>query len=286
MSYEIRDIPTTKTFADIADTDLFEGQNAVGGALSSFKIAKSDLTPLASETAKGNVEEATDAEMPSASGGGGTGAGATLARLFVNPVKLGTYITAFLAAAHTWALQQIFTVAPRFSSVTASEFLTVDSNKDLASVAAATQAEMITGTDNTKVATPKSVEDKGSVKLRQVSNNATGTTNIDCQSQDTVHVEFTTAITGAAEFTVSNASNLQSLNVTFPVTGSNIAITVPSTTRMARYHEVASGPGWNQSSKILTVSAVGTADLFEFSFKRSNVGATVFLLTYDGPARA
>lgn len=41
MANEIKDIPTTKTTAD--DTDLFEGQNAAGGALSSFKIAKSNL---------------------------------------------------------------------------------------------------------------------------------------------------------------------------------------------------------------------------------------------------
>lgn len=65
MSNEIKDIPTTKTSADIQNTDWFEGQTAAGGALSSFKIAKSELlasTPDASETVKGIIEIATQAE--------------------------------------------------------------------------------------------------------------------------------------------------------------------------------------------------------------------------------
>lgn len=45
MSNEIKDIPTTKTSADIDDTDWIEGQTAAGGTLSSFKIAKSQLVP-------------------------------------------------------------------------------------------------------------------------------------------------------------------------------------------------------------------------------------------------
>lgn len=44
MANEVKDIPTTKTNADVQDTDWFEGQTAAGGALSSFKIAKSELT--------------------------------------------------------------------------------------------------------------------------------------------------------------------------------------------------------------------------------------------------
>lgn len=192
-------------------------------------------------------------------------------------------LLSFLQAALTWAAKQTFTTAPRFSSTTATTFLGVDSNKDLVSHAEASQAEMITGTAQDRVATPKSVEDKGSVKLRDISNSATGTNNIDCQNQDTVHVVFTTALTGANEITVSNAGNLQVLNVVVPITGASIPITVPSTTRMDRAFETTV---WNQSSKILTVAAVGTADLFELSFKRSKSDGSVFILRYGGPARA
>jgi len=41
-----------------------------------------------------------------------------------------------LALAHTWVLKQTFTAKPRFNAVNASEYLKVDSNKDLTSVAA------------------------------------------------------------------------------------------------------------------------------------------------------
>ena len=192
----------------------------------------------ASETVKGIVEEATDAETAAGTATGGTGA-----QLFVPPDKLATRLTP------------------------------------------ATQAEMITGTDNVKPATAKSIEDKGSVKLMTVSNSATGATNIDCQGQDTVHIEFTTTVTGAIEITTSNDSNLQILNVTIPITGANIGIEVPSTTRMARSVEVVSGDGWYESTKILQVSSVGTADTHELSFKRKSSGPT-FELVYSGPSRA
>lgn len=149
----------------------------------------------------------------------------------------------------------------------------------------ATQAEMITGTDNTKTATPLAVELKGSVKLRSFSNNATGSSTIDCLSQDTVHIVYTTTVTGAITIALSNDSNLQVLNVTIPITGANIAITTPSTTRANRASEVSSGDGWYQSTKILQVSSVGTADTHELSFKRKSTGPT-FELIYNGPSRA
>jgi len=154
-----------------------------------------------------------------------------------------------------------------------------------ATITAATAAEMITGTDNTKMATPLAVEGKGSVKLRSFSNNATGSSTIDCQSQDTCHIVYTTTVTGAITIALSNDSNLQILNVTIPITGSNIAITTPSTTRANRASEVSTGDGWYQSTKILQVSSVGTADTHELSFKRKSSGPT-FELIYNGPSRA
>lgn len=245
------------------------------------------VVPPWDDTTQGIVERSTTAEMQAVADGVAAGSSAGLSGSRTgSEIGLFDLLSRFLTKALTWTAQQIFSVAPRFSSTTASQFLKVDSNKDLVSTAAATQAEMITGTDNDKPATAKSVEDKGSVKLRSVSNSATGTNNIDCQNQDTVHVVFGTVLTGANEITVSNAGNLQLLNVTVQITGSNINITTPSSTRMARYHEVASGPGWYQSTKILMVSAIGTADFFELSFKRSLTDASVFTLTYDGPTRA
>lgn len=287
MGVEIKDIVQTKTSADVPTDAWFEGQEAAGGLTSSFKIAKDQLTPTWSETQKGVIEKSTQTEAEAIISGANAVSTAGLSDERT-PSEIGLYhfIIKFLTLAWTWALKQTFTTAPRFNSTTATTFLGVDSNKDVVSIPEASQAEMITGTAQNRLATPKAVEDKGSVKLRSVSNSATGTNNIDCQNQDTVHVVFGTVLTGANEITVSNAGNLQVLNVTVQITGSNISITTPSSTRMARYHEVASGPGWYQSTKILQVSAIGTADFFELSFKRSLTDASVFTLTYDGPTRA
>lgn len=149
----------------------------------------------------------------------------------------------------------------------------------------ASVAELITGTDNTKYITPSALEGKGSVKLRSFANNATGSSTIDCQFQDTCHIVYTTTVTGAITIAFSNDSNLQILNVTIPITGANIGITVPSTVRMARSVEVVSGDGWYESTKVLQVSSVGTADTHELSFKRKSSGPT-FELVYSGPSRA
>lgn len=189
-------------------------------------------------------------------------------------------LLSFITTAWTWTLKQTFTLAPRFSSTTATTFLGVDSNKDLVSIPEATQAEMITGTAQNRLATPKSVEDKGSVKSRTITNGATGITDIDCLSQQQCKIVFNVTITGAAEITKSNASNLELLNITVPVTGSSIAITFPSDTRMDRIFE---GGVWNQTTKVFTATAIGTADLFEFSLMK--IGS-VYELRYGGPSRA
>lgn len=245
------------------------------------------IVPPWDDTQAGTVERSTTAEaqnIVTRVAAGSSDASNSDAR---TPSEKGLVemLLSFLATAWTWAAKQTFTSAPRFSSTTASQFLTVDSNKDLSSVAAATQAEMITGTDNTKVVTPKSVEDKRSILSLAISNSATGANNIDCAGKQEVKVIFSNALTGSNSITVSNATNLEILHICAPITGSNIATTFPSTTRMSRYNEVASGDGWYQSTKILQVSSIGTADVWEFSLVKNSSSPT-FKLNYDGPARA
>lgn len=53
--------------------------------------------------------------------------------VIVNPATLAAWWAAMKLLAHTWALKQTYTLAPRFSSVTASQFLYADASKDLAS---------------------------------------------------------------------------------------------------------------------------------------------------------
>lgn len=201
------------------------------------KIAEQESLDLivqnASETVKGIVEEATDAEVTAGTATGGTGA-----KLFVTPTKLATRLTP------------------------------------------ASQAEMLTGTDNVKIATAKSVEDKGSVKSRTVSNSATGSTNIDCLGANQFKAVFNTTVTGAITLTWSGDSALEILNIALQITGASITVQFPSTVRMDRIFE---GGVWNQSTKVLTLAAVGTADWFEFSLMKMG---SVFELRYGGPARA
>lgn len=242
-----------------------------------------------SDTAKGTVERSTagagsESEniATQAAAGGSTGLDAARAP---SEVGLKDMLIKLFNTAITWVAQQIFTAAPKFSSTTASQFLKVDSNKDLTSVASASQSDAITGTDDTKPITSLSLEKKRSVKLTTVSNSATGTIDLDCDSKQEVTLVLTTTVTGAITLNPTNASNLEILHVVIPITGTNIAITTPSTTRMARYAEVSAGDGWYQSTKILQVSSVGTADLHELSFKKGSTGP-VYLLRYDGPHRA
>ncbi len=227
----------------------------------------------ANTTTKGIVEEADQTETNAGTSTGGTGA-----RLYVTPATL-------LALAATFANQLTFTTAPIVSSVTASQFLRSGASKEIVSVASSTQSQMVTGTDDVNPATAKSVEDKRSIKLKSFSNSATGSSTIDCLSAQEVTVFYNTTVTGAITIALSNDTNLEILNVVIPITGANIGITTPSTTRMTRYLEVSSGDGWYQSTKILQVSSIGTADTHELSFKRVSAGPT-FNLQYDGPYRA
>jgi hypothetical protein len=255
------------------------------------KMTASQIANLASvaawnTTTAGTVQRSTQAQAQAVAtqAGLGSSSGQDDARA---PSELGLLdmLIQLFSTAVTWVAKMTFTAAPRFNSTTASQFLRVDSNKDLESVAAATQAEMVTGTNDTKPATAKSVEDKRSITLKSFSNSATGSSTIDCLSSQEVTVFYNTTVTGAITIALSNDSNLEILNVVIPITGSGIGITTPSTTRMSRYTEVSAGDGWYQSTKILQVSSVGTADTHELSFKRVSAGPT-FNLQYDGPFRA
>jgi hypothetical protein len=94
----------------------------------------------------------------------------------VTPLKFWYGITKFLTLAWTFVQKITFTAAPRFSSVTASQYLKVDATKDLTSVATipgadvdaatdsargsvelATSTEVRTGTDTARAVTPAGV---------------------------------------------------------------------------------------------------------------------------------
>lgn len=101
--------------------------------------ASKDLVSAAKGTAY-NKDFASDAE---------TIAGA-ITNKPIQPANLAAYIIDFLGAVHTWALQQTFTIGPIVSDATASLMAGFSAGKKLISIAWATSAEIITGTDATK----------------------------------------------------------------------------------------------------------------------------------------
>ena len=86
---------------------------------------------------------------------------------FTTALRIASWFTWIKTQAQTWAAKQTFTLAPRFSSVTASQFLKVDGNKDLSSVSEASDAEMQAGTENTKPITALRIKNWFTWRLTQ-----------------------------------------------------------------------------------------------------------------------
>lgn len=80
----------------------------------------------------------------------------------------------------------------------------------------------------------------------------------------------------------SNKTNSLLHSLVLAVTGTGIALTFESDTRMSRYNEVSSGVGWIQSTKVYTVTSFAAGDLHEFSLLKTG---SVYILKYDGPVR-
>lgn len=87
---------------------------------------------------------------------------------FVTGKKLWlSFVPRFVQLGWTWAAKQIFSVAPRFSSVTAGQYLKADANKDLTSVST------IPGTDISTDSTHRFTNDTDIAKLGAIAPGAT-----------------------------------------------------------------------------------------------------------------
>jgi hypothetical protein len=245
---------------------IYEKLAATTGAITDYiKRAEQeslDITfPDWSDTTKGKVERSTQAEAEAiatqAAAGSTTGLSDDR-----TPSEIGLYhfIRNFVTKAWTWTLQQIFTAAPRFNSTTASQFLKVDGNKDLESVAGATAAEAITGTDTTKPLTASSMEGKHSIK-RASAAVSSGTMTLDIASKEEIRFEDTTARSSNFTIAFSSESNAEFFEVNVPITGT-VVITLPSSVVMQ-----TSDLRWNNGAKTLTVVGT-TASPFILIFSR------------------
>ena len=109
---------------------------------------------------------------------------------------------------------------------------------------------------------------------------AGSTLTCDCKNAtESRHVYST--LTANATIIFANKGNSQHHYLMMAITGT-VALTFESDTRMARYNEVASGDGWNATTKVLTVSSVAAGDIWEFSLIKSG---SIYKLSYDGPTR-
>jgi len=231
-------------------------------------LGGASATPNASETVSGSAEEATDAETAAGTAVGGTGA-----KLFVTPAKLATWWTAVKAAVITFAAQITFTSAPRFSSTTASQFLKVDASKDLESVAAASQSEAVTGTNDTKPMTPLSSENKTSVKRATASVSA-GTCTLNCNNKETIRFEDTSAQSSNYAVALSNETVTELIEYNVPITGT-LVITFPSSVVMTTIDA-----RWNNSTKQLTLTGTTASP---FCLILSRISSTRFELVSSYP---
>jgi hypothetical protein len=166
-------------------------QTTDGITLGSSNILWSQLgtsVPDASETVKGIVEEATDAEVTAGTGAGGTGA-----RLYVNPTKLLTW----------WA------------TLDASE--TVKGRAEIA-----TQAETDTGTDDTRMVTPLKLRNYAAAIVDL--GNLSGAVIIDLSTGRNFKCAFTGNVTSFT-FTSEKLGAVYYLDITRVTTNYTIAFT-------------------------------------------------------------
>lgn len=187
-------------------------------------------------------------------------------------------LLSFLSTAWTWASQQTFSFGPIISDATASVIAAFDASKKLVSVAYAVASDIITGTDAVKPVTSAAI--KGFRDLVAATPSLSGS-DLTCNCSDKQESAFYYAtLTGNANVIFSSKSNSQVHHLVIAITGASIVLTFESDVRMARYMEAVQ---WDQASKQLNVSSIGTGDLHEFSFVRAG---SVFIMRYDGPVRA
>lgn len=206
------------------------------------------VIPDASTTTKGKIELATNAEVQ-------TGTATDLA---VVPSALAAWWTNIKTLAQTFAAKITFTSAPRFSSATASQFLTVDTNKDLSSVPPAASSDLVAGSDNTKPVTALAYRGYRDL-TRNTATISTGTMTLDFDFKQEVKFENLTTVSSGFTIAFSNEANIEVFVLILKITGT-VAIVMPSSVVMSEDET-----RWNNGTKTLTLVG-GTASPFELSF--------------------
>lgn len=246
-------LKTATTTASISDYIKVIEQESLDIVVAAWTDTAAGLVERS--TAGGSSESENIATQAAAGGSSGLSSSRAPSEVGLKDMLIKLFNTAV-----TWVAKMTFTAAPRFNSVTASNFLTVDSNKDLTSVAAATQSESVTGTDDTKPMTPLSLESKASVKRAACSVSA-GTMTLNCDNKESIRFENTTTISSNFTLAFSNDANAELIEANVFITGTVVA-TMPSSVVMSTIDG-----RWANGSKQLTLTGV-TASPFCMIFSK------------------
>lgn len=229
------------------------GRTAIVEVLSATtaKLHNGSAVPTWSTSVTGGAIESTQAQAEAVASGAAANSLTGLSQSRgPSEHSLFYFFRKVLTLAWTWAAKQTFTSAPRFSSVTASEVLVVDSNKDLSSVSYSSLRDSIDATDVLNAVAISS----GTLTL------AWGTaTKSDFDLTSTATGNFTIAFTG---------SNMRRGRLMLRVTGT-IVITMPSACVMDLFEK--SVGRWDDSSNTLTIIG-STASPFYMTFEKDSAG--------------
>jgi len=158
------------------------------------------------------------------------------------------FLTRVLAIAHTFAAKITFTTAPRFSSVTASQYLKVDVNKDLSSVSGIPTADILPGNLDLTTYELAASTFKVNPSADAV---ASASQTIDLSLSD--HFTFTLSLNTA--FTFSNAED-----------GKSWTIAVTQAASIGAYTASFSGGTikWQNAVTPVMTPTIAKTDLFSF----------------------
>lgn len=225
------------------------------------------IVPPWDDTTPGIVERSTQAESEAIATQVAAGAVGALSGSRA-PSEIGQYhlLVSFLTKALTWGAKQTFTTAPRFNSVTPSQFLTVDASKDLSSVGPATSSDLVTGIDNTKPITSSALLGYRSL-IPIASSVSAGTLNLNLGALVEALLNVATTISANCTITITETNGKLFL-VQFAVTGT-VAITMPSSFQFET-GEVTLGR-WNSGTKILTLTGATDTEFEIVGIKRGSI---------------
>lgn len=205
---------------DIGDNfyALVNSPGQTAGNWSKFEVN----TQQATESFRGTLRIATQAEIEDNT--------TTLDTAAVTPKKWWQGFNKATLLAWTWSLKQTFTTAPRFNSVSASQYLKVDGNKDLTSQAA------IPATDVMEDATHRFATDAEKASWNAKEPGITGTTSADFWSGAKTFLNFATTVratvlTGVSFVTTTAITAADTALVAWGKLQAQITLRVPFTDR-------------------------------------------------------